>query len=384
MLRWDLIHFFLLITGLFNSACSSHSISTPSNTKPVVIVTPVAVLGIVSDVRKSILQKTLNDSVSKTFKVVPQERFESALKRAIQELDSDQCLEDQCILLIKKYLKVGHIFQLNVFSEGQVVELILNLMTLDEKKTKTDICKKCSTFELSQRVRILTEKILIGLDLTNSDMLFKQSEPQIIKKKHLLENKEKKNQQTQKNPKALTWLLNKEKIKPVASPTESSEKTAIDESNDIRVRALGGSTSSNKINVTSNSFLFNWNGYGGGISNIEYQNKSSSGTTKLSASTLELSYVFGDEWSIALGIGVLINGNGIITTTNGNYETSDASGMKYQTLLGLEWFGIDGLIGYQSINLKYKEFIKNSDGSTLSTPLSVSGGLLLFGFGVHF
>ena len=86
----------------------------------------------------------------------------------------------------------------------------------------------------------------------------------------------------------------------------------------------------------------------------------------------------------ALGIGLLANGSGTITTSNGNYKTSDASGMTYQALFGMEWSGIEGLIGYQSINLEYKGFKNNSDGSTLSTPLSISGGLLLFGFGVHF
>ena len=179
-------------------------------------------------------------------------------------------------------------------------------------------------------------------------------------------------------------MLNKEKIKPVTAKPESPEKKDEEKPSDIHIRTLGGASSSNNISVSSNSFSLMWNGYGVGTTNINYQNKSSAGTSELSGSTLEFSYSFGDEWSYAFGMGLLANGTGSISTPNGNYKTSDASGTTYQALFGMEWSGIEGLIGYQSINLEYKGFKNNSDGSTLSTPISISGGLLLFGFGVHF
>ena len=398
MVRLHAIQFFILLACLGLSSCSTSTAPAPSSQKPEGIVAPVAVLGIVSDVRKRILQNTLNDSVSQTFKVVPQERFEEARERAFQELDYNQCTEDQCIMLIQEYLQVEHVFQLEVVSEGPVVQLSLKLVTLDEKKTKTDICEKCNSDELSQRVRILTEKILTDTGLSDSGVAFKKSEPRKavkqfapkrIQPKPPIEKTTPKKMESIKGeaiktPKALAEMLNKEKIKPVAAKPESPEKTEVEEPSDIRIRTLGGASSSNNISVSSNSFSFTWNGYGAGASNISYQNKSSAGRSELSASTLEFSYSFGDEWSYALGMGLLANGSGTITTPNGNYKTTDASGTTYQALFGMEWSGIEGLIGYQSMNLEYKGFKNNSDGSTLSTPISISGGLLLFGFGVHF
>ena len=100
-------------------------------------------LGVVSDIRKKILQNTLNEAVSEQFRVVPQERFEFQ-EQAFLELEYDQCTEDQCIMLIQEFLQVEHVFQLELVSEGPIVQLSLKLVTLDEKKTKTDFCERCA------------------------------------------------------------------------------------------------------------------------------------------------------------------------------------------------------------------------------------------------
>ena len=68
---------FILMTCLGVASCSSKSPTSP-NQKPEGIVAPVGVLGVVSDIRKKILQNTLNEAVSEQFRVVPQERFEQA------------------------------------------------------------------------------------------------------------------------------------------------------------------------------------------------------------------------------------------------------------------------------------------------------------------
>ena len=49
-----------------------------SEEKPESIVLPVAILGEVSDIRRKILQNTLNETITTKFRIVPQERFEKA------------------------------------------------------------------------------------------------------------------------------------------------------------------------------------------------------------------------------------------------------------------------------------------------------------------
>ena len=114
-------YFFYLIclSSLSISSCSSKS-TGPSDLKPESIVVPVAVLGEVSDIRRKILQNTLNETTSNKFRIVPQERFEQAQEEAFQQLEYEECSEDQCIMLIQEMLQVEHLFQLEVIAEGQM------------------------------------------------------------------------------------------------------------------------------------------------------------------------------------------------------------------------------------------------------------------------
>ena len=76
---------FAKVISTFVSSCSSVSPS-PTEKKPESVIAPIGVLGAVSEVRKKILQNTLNEAVSEVFRVVPQERFEEAQEKAFQEL----------------------------------------------------------------------------------------------------------------------------------------------------------------------------------------------------------------------------------------------------------------------------------------------------------
>ena len=77
MMRLNAILFLIVIASVGLSSCSSSSSSpSPSEQKPEGIVLPVAILGEVSDVRRKILQNTLNEAITTKFRIVPQERFE--------------------------------------------------------------------------------------------------------------------------------------------------------------------------------------------------------------------------------------------------------------------------------------------------------------------
>ena len=55
-----------------------------------------------SESRIKILEKTLESKLDDHFAIVPKELFEEAQEQAFQEMDSDECTEDQCILMIKE------------------------------------------------------------------------------------------------------------------------------------------------------------------------------------------------------------------------------------------------------------------------------------------
>ena len=105
MLKIDSNFLLILIAGILLSSCSSTS-PTPSDLKPESIVVPVAVLGEVSDIRRKILQNTLNETISTKFRIVPQERFEQAQEEAFQQLEYEECTQDQCIMLIQEILRM--------------------------------------------------------------------------------------------------------------------------------------------------------------------------------------------------------------------------------------------------------------------------------------
>ena len=390
---------FILMTSLSIASCSSKSPSSP-NQKPEGIVAPVGVFGIVSDIRKKILQNTLNETVSEQFRVVPQERFEQAQEQAFQELEYDQCTEDQCIMLIQEFLQVEHVLQLELVTEGPIVQLSLKLVTLDEKKTKTEFCERCSTIELSNRVRMLTAKILSEVDISGTEAFLKKPKPVKIEPEPKLKKEHKKVEPIKKERKkdagikgqkdqSLTGEKIKELVKKESAKKEVvrriSSKTKEDlEKSDIGIRALVGMTSSSKTTVSTNSIFLSWNQYGLGSSNISYKTTTSGITHQYSGTSLDLSYSFGDELSYSFGGGFLLSGNGTISSSSGNYKTSEASGTSYHAFIGMDIYGIEGLVGYKSIKLDFKGFKNSSDGSSLNSYASISGGLLIFGVGVHF
>ena len=62
--------------------------------RPETIIIPVSSLGDVSEVRKQILQNTLEDELKTHFRLVPQEKYEEVLEKVFEELDYQECSED--------------------------------------------------------------------------------------------------------------------------------------------------------------------------------------------------------------------------------------------------------------------------------------------------
>ena len=69
------------------------------------------------------LEKTLESKLDDYFAIVPKELFEEAQEQAFQEMDSDECTEDQCILMIKEILTLDTKWTLN-WKRGRCGEIL--------------------------------------------------------------------------------------------------------------------------------------------------------------------------------------------------------------------------------------------------------------------
>ena len=392
--------YFIIIASLGIASCGS-KLTDPSEQKPESIVVPVAILGEVSDIRRKILQNTLNETISTKFRIVPQDRFEQAQEQAFLELDYEECTEDQCIMLIQEMLQVEHLFQLEVIAEGKMIQLSLKLATLYEKKNKTDLCENCTTRQLVDRLRQLTLSLLAEVDTSDMEVVYQPIEvekketaiPQKIEPK--VEPPESVSRQQEDagvegvRDESLAGVTTKqepveEETKAfIEEPEAKPEIESTDESNNFRIRVLSGSYSGSGTNVSNLSYAFHWYGVGLGMSNLSYKLTSSGNSYELTGQAYDLSYTSGDSWSWTIAYGTVASGSGTISSSSNNYETSQVSGSTFRGLLGMGWGSIEGVAGYQNFILTYEEF-KNHSGVTLSKPFSGSVGLFMLGIGVSF
>ena len=111
----SLLSLFFLTTLLFGQ----------STERPETIVIPVSSLGEVSEVRKQILQNTLEDELKSHFRLISQDKYGEVLEKVFEELDYKECNEDQCIVLIQEMLQVENLFHLQVISDEGDTQLSL-------------------------------------------------------------------------------------------------------------------------------------------------------------------------------------------------------------------------------------------------------------------
>ena len=131
---------------------------------------------------------------------------------------------------------------------------------------------------------------------------------------------------------------------------------------------------------TSTSLI--WNSWGIGQSLLKYKNSKTTTSYDLSNTSTDLSYTFGDEWTLTLGVGTVSGGKGTITSSSKEYTTSKVSGSGYFGMVGVEFGIFEVLVGYRKDSIEYKDF--QQDGTLLGNPFAVSLGLLVFGIGGSF
>ena len=135
--------------------------------------------------------------------------------------------------------------------------------------------------------------------------------------------------------------------------------------------------------VSSFSASFHWMGFGIGMSDLFYKLTSSENNYDVTGHTMDLAYTMGENFSYTVGLGMIGEGKGIIISESEKYQTSKVSGSTLFGLLGWNFGSIEALVGYQDFDFKYENF-NNSNGTEISEPFQITGGLLTFGLGVSF
>ena len=130
--------------------------------KPQTIIVPTGSLGNVSEVRKKMLEKTLESALDDHFAIVPKDLFEEAQEKAFEELDYEECTEEQCIMMIKEILQVENAFQLVLMEEDGDTQISLTWNDLDQKRVEVDFCEGCKTKQLIRSINDLVLKFIEG------------------------------------------------------------------------------------------------------------------------------------------------------------------------------------------------------------------------------
>ena len=126
--------------------------------KPQTIIIPTGSLGEMSEARIKILEKTLESKLDDHFAIVPKELFEEAQEQAFQEMDSDECTEDQCILMIKEILQIENAFKMDLIIDEGDTQISITWNDQDQKRVEEDYCEGCKTKELRLMIGGLVEK----------------------------------------------------------------------------------------------------------------------------------------------------------------------------------------------------------------------------------
>ena len=191
----------------------------------------------------------------------------------------------------------------------------------------------------------------------------------------------------------IEWVKGIKLKKVEITPLEEKDHTE-NESYKIGVRALSGNTSG-KASTSNSSLSLIWENYGLGFNQMSFKKTSSKNNVyEMKNSSLDLSYTLEltstivEDWSVTAGLGYVYGGKGSITSGSSaiKYETESVSGFGLFGLLGMEWEGLEGLIGVRYYSTNYSDFksTNTSEVSSLGKPYAISSAQLIFGLGYIF
>ncbi|MGK5094846.1 hypothetical protein WDW89_22900 [Deltaproteobacteria bacterium TL4] len=134
--------------------------STVDSEKPQVAVAPVSTIGEIPESLKVFISNRLLSKLSQYFTLISQEQFSKAQELVFQSLDADQCTEENCIRRIQEALQVENLLVLQMVREGELTQLGITVVRLDDRIMVEDVCEKCDNKQLLQRVETLVDKLI--------------------------------------------------------------------------------------------------------------------------------------------------------------------------------------------------------------------------------
>ena len=152
----------------------------------------------------------------------------------------------------------------------------------------------------------------------------------------------------------------------------------------IRFRYLTGTYTSDSQEAVSSISSIIWDGVGIGQSVLKYKTSHSEKSVDLENTMIDLSYTFGDEYTLTLGSSTVYSGKFIGTTSDGQkYNSTNVFGYGHFSIFGVEYGIFEILLGYQFIKYAYLDLESESTAIYWSS-FNDSGSLYLLGIGIVF
>ena len=152
----------------------------------------------------------------------------------------------------------------------------------------------------------------------------------------------------------------------------------------IRFRYLTGTYSSESQEATSSISSIIWDGVGIGQSVFKNKTSHSDKSVDLENTMIDLSYTFGDEYTLTLGSSAVYSGKFIGTTSDSQkYNSTNVFGYGHFSIFGVEYGIFEILLGYQFMKYAYLDLESESTAIYWSS-FNDSGSLYLLGIGIVF
>ena len=152
----------------------------------------------------------------------------------------------------------------------------------------------------------------------------------------------------------------------------------------IRFRYLTGTYATDSQEAVSSISSIIWDGVGIGQSVFKYKTSHSDKSVDIENTMIDLSYTFGDEYTLTLGNSAVYSGKFIGTTSDGQkYNSTNVFGYGHFSIFGVEYGIFEILLGYQFVKYAYLDLESESTAIYWSS-FNDSGSLYLLGIGIVF
>ena len=152
----------------------------------------------------------------------------------------------------------------------------------------------------------------------------------------------------------------------------------------IRFRYLSGTYTSDSQEATYSASSIIWDRMGIGQTVLKYKTIESGNTVDIENTSMDLSYTYGYEYTLTLGISSVDSGElSGITSDSKIYNSSNVEGSGYFSIFGIEFGIFEILLGYRYIRYTFID-LESESTSLYWSSYSNSGGHYLTGIGLVF